>query len=118
MSPIPEEDKQTLTSSELVGDDLADWLVVAGMLRSRFATGTFAVGRSMVDEIADEAERADHHPDLDLRYTHLDVAMVSHDVSGITRRDVRLAQAISRIATGLGVAAKPAELVLRSVGES
>jgi 4a-hydroxytetrahydrobiopterin dehydratase len=61
----------------------------------------------MVDRIAEQAERADHHPDLDLRYFSLTVTLQSHDVSGITRRDVRLARAISEIAAEVGAAAQP-----------
>lgn len=56
-------------------------------------------------EIGAEAERANHHPDVDLRYAHLDIALRSHDVGAITTRDVRLARAISAIAARRGLAA-------------
>ncbi|MEO5724268.1 MAG: 4a-hydroxytetrahydrobiopterin dehydratase [Ilumatobacteraceae bacterium] len=97
MSPEP-DDKQTLTRNEVAGELLGDWRYLAGKLHSRFATGTFAAGVALVDRIGAEADKVDHHPDIDLRYTHVDITLRSHDVGGITRRDIRLARVISEIA--------------------
>ena len=63
---------------------LADWRLLVGALHARFATGDFATGLALADRIGAAAEEADHHPDLDLRYPHLDVELVSHDVGGVT----------------------------------
>ena len=103
-------DKQTLTPVELTGEGLDDWRYLAGKLHARFRTQKFTTGLAMVDQIAEEAENANHHPDIDLRYTHVDIALMSHDVNGITRRDVDLARAISRIAAGVGATSQPAHL--------
>ena len=62
-------------------------------------------------QIGAEAERVDHHPDLDLRYAHVDVTLVSHDVGGVTRRDIRLAGTISEIAARLEAPAQPDDIV-------
>jgi 4a-hydroxytetrahydrobiopterin dehydratase len=43
-----------------------------------------------------------HHPDVDLRYPHVDVRLSSHDAGGITERDVRLARTITDIAAAAG----------------
>lgn len=110
MSPMAPEDRQTLSALELEGESLDDWRFLAGKLHARFATGTFARGLAMVEQIGEEAEKANHHPDCDLRYTHLDVTLFSHDVFGITRRDVRLARMISEIAAGLGATPQPGTL--------
>src|SRR5690606_24850368 len=53
------------------------------------------------------AEAADHHPDIDLRYGLVEVKLTSHDVAGITRRDVNLARQISALAAELAVTAMP-----------
>ncbi|MEE3920160.1 4a-hydroxytetrahydrobiopterin dehydratase [Micromonospora sp. BRA006-A] len=50
-----------------------------------------------------EAERVDHHPDLDLRYTHVDVRLWSHDAGGVTGRDLRLARTIAALAADAGL---------------
>ena len=44
-----------------------------------------------------------HHPDLTLRYTHVDIRLTSHDEDGVTERDIRLGRAISSIAANAGV---------------
>jgi len=44
--------------------------------------------------VADLAEAADHHPDLDIRYRRLRVALTTHDVGGLSDLDFSLARAI------------------------
>lgn len=85
--------------------DSRHWRVLLGRLHATFATGSFAAGLALVERIAAAAEDADHHPDVDLRYPSVHVALVSHDANGLTERDVALAARISAIADALGVTA-------------
>jgi 4a-hydroxytetrahydrobiopterin dehydratase len=88
---------------------IADWrvlLFVDGAC-SHFKTGTFAKGLALVNAIGKLAEAANHHPDIDLRYTGVAVRLRSHDVDGLSQRDVDLARQISAAARELGVAADP-----------
>ncbi len=89
---------------------LADWRWLLGGLHARFATGDFVTGIALADAIATAAEEANHHPDLDLRYPFLAVKLVSHDVGGVTSRDLELARRISELAASAGVAADPTSL--------
>jgi len=52
----------------------------------------------LVDQIADAAEAANHHPDLDIRYRTLRVALSTHDQGGITALDFALAGEIDGLA--------------------
>ncbi|MGB3770007.1 MAG: 4a-hydroxytetrahydrobiopterin dehydratase [Rhodococcus sp. (in: high G+C Gram-positive bacteria)] len=57
----------------------------------------------LVRRVADEAELADHHPDIDIRYTSVTYRLSTHSVpghpgGGITGKDVLLAAAIDRLA--------------------
>jgi 4a-hydroxytetrahydrobiopterin dehydratase len=53
---------------------------------------------ALVDAIAVEAERADHHPDLLIHgYRRLRITLSTHSAGGITGRDFALAQAIDRL---------------------
>jgi 4a-hydroxytetrahydrobiopterin dehydratase len=97
----------SMTRADIEEAGLADWRPIAQALHARFRTRDFATGLRLVNQIAEAAERADHHPDLDLRYAHLNVRLYSHDVFGITARDISLAREISAFAAGLGVAAEP-----------
>ncbi len=88
--------------------DPRHWRVVEGVLRATFATGDFVTGLGLVTRVADVAEEAEHHPDLDLRYGRVHVALVSHDVGALTERDTALAARISAIADELGLEGEPA----------
>jgi 4a-hydroxytetrahydrobiopterin dehydratase len=69
-----------------------------------FRTGTFAVGAQLVAQIADLAEAANHHPDVDLRYDTVTVRVTSHDVGGLSERDAHLARQITAATRQLGAA--------------
>jgi len=93
--------------AKLTGQQIAEktpngWANLLGGLQTRIRTLDFASGLSVLNAIGAAAEEMDHHPDLDLRYTHLDVRLTSHDAGGITERDIRLAQIISSLAAEAG----------------
>ncbi|QCR20703.1 hypothetical protein C1N71_06455 [Agrococcus sp. SGAir0287] len=96
-----------MTGQQVLEEGLGDWRLVLGRLVARFATGDLSTGARLVGEIARVADEADHHPDVDLRYPHVTVTLVSHDVRGVTQRDVRLARRISELAAAAGAAAEP-----------
>lgn len=103
------------------GDDIAklgleDWRTLQSKLHARFRTRNFATGLRFVHAIAEVAEEMNHHPDIDLRYTHVQIAVISHDVGGKTARDVRLARRISEIAADLGAQPEPHLLTLLEPG--
>jgi 4a-hydroxytetrahydrobiopterin dehydratase len=84
-----------------------DWRVVGDGARAYFTTGSFLAGAVFVAAIADPADAANHHPDVDLRYAGVAVRLNSHDVGDISERDVALARRISAAARELGVLANP-----------
>jgi 4a-hydroxytetrahydrobiopterin dehydratase len=47
--------------------------------------------------IADVAEEMDHHPDLDVRYRELRIAVVTHSAGGVTELDVQLAHRVEEL---------------------
>ncbi|KUG53584.1 pterin-4-alpha-carbinolamine dehydratase [Serinicoccus chungangensis] len=87
--------------------ELGDWRVMLDRLHTRLLTGDFTTGARLVARIAEVADELDHHPDVDLRYGHVTVTTISHDVGRLTARDRRLAAAISRLAREEGVEAAP-----------
>ena len=97
--------QQILTSAEIDAAALEGWQRDGETLTARFATGDFATGLDLVNRIGADAERADHHPDLTLTYPEVTVTLSSHDVGGITRRDIDLARRSSEHAKTLGVTA-------------
>lgn len=88
--------------------DPRHWRVVLGHLETVLRTGDFATGVELLRRVGAEADRLDHHPDVDLRYGTVHLRLVSHDVRGLTERDLALAAAVSAIADELGLEADPA----------
>lgn len=105
-----------LSGDQVAASGLHDWRPVLGALRTRFATGSFVAGLDFVTRVTEAAEEANHHPDVDLRYPHVDVALSSHDVGGMTQRDVDLARRISEIAADLGATADPSVVTVVELG--
>jgi 4a-hydroxytetrahydrobiopterin dehydratase len=52
---------------------------------------------AFVNKVAEKAEAAGHHPDIDIRYNKVRLALVSHDKGGLTKRDISMAQTIDSI---------------------
>jgi 4a-hydroxytetrahydrobiopterin dehydratase len=85
-----------------------DWRVLFSGACTNFRTRSFAKGVALVDAIGVLADAANHHPDVDLRYTSVTVRLWTHDVDGLSERDVDLARRISAAARELDIPADPA----------
>jgi 4a-hydroxytetrahydrobiopterin dehydratase len=104
------ESSSTLSPNDIEQAGLEDWRVLFDRLHARFRTEDFGTGLDLVKKIGKAAEKADHHPDVDLSYSKVDVRLWSHDAGGVTDRDVELARRISELASDVGAEAAPAEL--------
>ncbi|CAG7574498.1 4a-hydroxytetrahydrobiopterin dehydratase [Barrientosiimonas humi] len=88
--------------------DLPDWNRAGTAIVATFSTDDFAAGVRFVQAIGEAADRANHHPDVDLRFDHVTVRSVSHDVGKVTDRDLDLARTISGLAREQGLSAQGA----------
>lgn len=55
----------------------------------------FMDGIRFIGRVAEMAEGADHHPDIDIRYRNVRFALSTHDEGGLTEKDFRLARQIN-----------------------
>ncbi|MEN3122710.1 4a-hydroxytetrahydrobiopterin dehydratase [Janibacter sp. LM] len=110
------DDAQTLSSSHVAGAAPRGWREIDGTLRTRLRTADYPAAVELVTRIARVADAADHHPDIDLRYNWVGLLLVSHDVGGLTSRDLQLAGEISRIAEELGAEHDPHVVVAMTIG--
>jgi 4a-hydroxytetrahydrobiopterin dehydratase len=108
--------RDRLRPPEVADEDLADWRLLFHGLHACYRFPDFATGLRLVAAIGAAAEEADHHPELDLRHGRLRVQLSSHDVHGVTARDVRLAHRISELAAAESVRAEPAVLQMLEIG--
>lgn len=97
----------TLDGTRILDADLPDWRYLLRRLHARFVFDDYAVGLALVAAIGEHVQSVDHHPDLDLRYGALRVVTSSHDVGGVTDRDLALARRVSELAAEVGARPEP-----------
>ncbi|MDP9366085.1 MAG: 4a-hydroxytetrahydrobiopterin dehydratase [Chloroflexota bacterium] len=83
------------------------WRVLFGGACAHFRTGSFATGVAPVDAIGRLTDAANGHLNVDLRSEGVTVRLWTHDIDGLSERDVELARRISAAARELGVPADP-----------
>lgn len=96
--------QQTLTAQQVTDARLEGWRLEGEQLRVRYATGDFVTGLKLVNTVGLLAEEANHHPDVALTYSEVGLTLTSHDVGGITSRDLDLARRISTVTRADGIA--------------
>ena len=72
-----------------------EWSLRDGKLVRQWTFKDFVAAIDFVKSVAVLAELAQHHPDIDIRYNRVELALVSHDAGGITARDARMARQLS-----------------------
>ena len=86
-----------LLSSEEIPRRLAAlnrWSVENGELGKRFQLANFAEALRFVNEVGGLAEKAGHHPDIDIRWNKVTLRLSTHSKGGLTEKDFALAAAI------------------------
>lgn len=81
---------------------LPGWSRRGDLLTRMYQFRDFAAAMSFVNRVAESAEAADHHPDIDIRYSKVTLSLSSHDSGGITQKDVDLAKAIDSVGASGG----------------
>jgi 4a-hydroxytetrahydrobiopterin dehydratase len=85
-----------LTETEILGRlaRVPRWERRGPEIRRTWAFADFAAAMAFVNRVAGLAEAADHHPDIDIRYSKVTLVLSTHDAGGLTARDFALAEAI------------------------
>jgi len=76
---------------------LPHWSLESGEIVRTFEFPDFLASIAFVNGVAQLAESAAHHPDIDIRYNKVRLALVTHDSGGITQNDIDLAIKIDRL---------------------
>jgi 4a-hydroxytetrahydrobiopterin dehydratase len=95
----------TLLSETQITDELAGvpaWLRAGPEIRVGYRTPDFPSAIALVDAVAVEAEAANHHPDIDIRYATVTFVLSTHSEGGLTERDFALAREIDKAASAVG----------------
>ncbi|GAC67585.1 VOC family protein [Gordonia soli] len=87
-------------ATEAVSDP---WRVLSNVLHATYRTGSMAAGGEFVTAVIGAAEEAGHHPDIDIRYPTVHLALSTHSAHRLTEADVALANRIAEIAVEHGL---------------
>ncbi len=85
-----------LTEEEIAAGlgTLPEWHREGGSIIRTVRCPTFPAAIGLVDRVADAAEAADHHPDIDIRWRNVTFTLTTHATGGLTAKDLALAAEI------------------------
>ena len=72
------------------------WERAGSEIKRTYRFKDFREALAFVNRVGDLAERAGHHPDIDIRYSTVTLVLSTHDAGGLTSQDFDLARAIDR----------------------
>jgi 4a-hydroxytetrahydrobiopterin dehydratase len=72
------------------------WERAGSEIRRTYRLKDFREALAFVNRVGDLAERAGHHPDIDIRYNAVTLVLTTHDAGGLTEKDFGLAREIDR----------------------
>ncbi|GMQ85992.1 MAG: 4a-hydroxytetrahydrobiopterin dehydratase [Acidimicrobiia bacterium] len=85
MARLSAEDREQFTAGN------PDWHLDGETITRTYQFGTFAAAIGFVTKVAMAAEVADHHPDIDIRWTKVTLALTTHFEKALTAKDTDLA---------------------------
>lgn len=80
--------------------DLTGWSGGTDAIRRTVEAPSFPAAIRLVVEVAEAAEDADHHPDIDIRWRKVTFVLSTHSAGGVTDKDIALARRIDELALG------------------
>jgi len=91
MKKLKEQDLQEALTK------LPQWALTNGELVRTWTFPDFVSAIAFVNQVAQQAEAAGHHPDIDIRYNRVKLALVTHDAGGITSNDIEMASNLNNL---------------------
>ena len=76
---------------------LGGWELVGKEIRRTFQLTDFVHAMGFVSSVALLAEKANHHPDIDIRWNKVTLTLSTHSAGGLTDKDFNLAAAIENL---------------------
>ena len=75
------------------------WTKRGAVIRRTYAFADFVAAIRFVSLVAKAAEKAAHHPDIDIRWSKVTLALTTHDAGGLTAKDFTLAARCDALAS-------------------
>ena len=77
--------------------DMPEWEFDGRHLTRTYQFPSFRAAITFIDGVADEAERADHHPDIENTYDRVTLRLRTHSADAVTDKDLALARAADAV---------------------
>ena len=74
-----------------------EWDVVGKGIIRQWEFEDFNEAMEFVNTVAEVAETACHHPDIDIRYNKVRLNLTTHEIGGVTEADVEMAGRIDNL---------------------
>ena len=91
MAKLADEDVRSLLAGR------PGWRHLGDAIHKEFTFPGFTGAIGFVNRVAEQANAAGHHPDLEIHYQRVVVSLSTHDEGGVTERDLELADAIDAV---------------------
>ena len=90
---------KTLTGDEIQSAlaSLHGWTKNGIAIERKYEFKDFVEAMKFVNKVADAADAAGHHPDIQIVYNRVTLQLTSHDSGGVTQRDVKMAGKLNEI---------------------
>ena len=79
---------------------LPQWQRNGEIISRLFQFADFPAAMKFVNAVAEAAENSQHHPDIDIRWNKVTLALTTHDAGGLSEKDFALARQCDNLATG------------------
>jgi 4a-hydroxytetrahydrobiopterin dehydratase len=89
----------TKTQRETLAADLPGWSMVEGRdaIHQSFKFADFSQAWAFMTRVALLAEKQDHHPEWENVYNKVSITLTTHDVKGLSDRDLKMAKSINAL---------------------
>ena len=78
-------------------EELKDWELIGHEITKEFHFKDFKEAMEFVQNVGQESERENHHPDIFIRYNKATITLTTHDAGGLTYKDFKLAKIIEQL---------------------
>ena len=91
---------EKLTSDQIKSalPSVPEWKQKGDTISRTFQFKDFPAAIKFVNTLAGLAEKENHHPDIDIRWNKVTLALTTHDAGGLTEKDIALAKQCDELA--------------------
>ena len=78
-------------------EELNGWELIGNEITKEFHFKGFKEAMEFVQNLGQESERENHHPDIFIRYNKVAIALTTHDAGGLSYKDFKMAKIIEQL---------------------